>query len=532
MLNLMIVDDENIIVDDLKSGFDWGRLGIAKVYTAANITSAKEIFKSQNIPLLLCDIEMPQGSGLELLSWVREHYPGTETIFLTCHAEFNYAVEAIRKGSFDYLLKPVAYEDLEKVLLKAIKKIDNDLIINEHSRIGRYWSKYQPILVESFWLDIINRSILSTPEAIMEAANERNIPFVESMEFLLVFIKVRRYHRALDLREEKHMEFILNRIVKAEILKSGENGLIVKNGRGSFFLILSANAFYKLDMEALKRDCDNLIEALKMDADCDINCYIGKAQLAHCTPDQAEKLIQYDKDNIAFENSTIYVSKTACLPKEYSTPDFMIWTTMLAKGESDSAYVSICRHIDETMRMIGFDAEALKKFQIDFSQIIYSVLKQKNIQAHRILSDDKSSELYSSAASSIKDLKAWVLHMTDKFRSCLCMPDVSDSIVERAKKYIKQNIHQDLSRTDIAAHLHINPDYFTRLFGKEVGLSIPEFIMQERLKAAKEMIIQTDMSISEIASSVGYTNFSYFSKLFKMMFGMSPSALKICKSKK
>lgn len=532
MLNLMIVDDENIIVEDIKSGINWGSLGIANVYTAANVSFAKEIFKLQRISIMLCDIEMPQGSGLELLSWVREHYPETETVFLTCHADFNYAIEAIRKGSFDYLLKPVAYDDLEKVLLKAIKKIDNDLLINEHSRIGRYWSKYQPILVERFWLDILNRSILSAPEAILEAANERNIPFAELMEFLPVFVKIRRYHKELELRDEKQMEFSIKNIIEKELLKSGENGLIAQNGRGSFFVILSVNSLYELEMESLKTDCMNFIEVCRMNMDCDINCYIGEAKFAHYMSDQADKLIRFDKENIAFENSAFCIDKYTCSPKEYLTPDFLIWTTMLAKGEVENAYASICRHIDETMPSTGFGAEALKKFQIDFSQIIYSVLKQKNVQAHSILSDEKSTELYSSAVRSIKDLKTWVKHTTNKYHLCACTPDSSESIAERAKKYIKQNINQDLNRTDIATYLHINPDYFTRIFGKEVGLSIPEFIMQERLNSAKEMIMQTEMSISEIASSVGYTNFSYFSKLFKEMFGLSPTSLKTFKDKK
>ena len=138
MINLMIVDDENIIVEDLKSGVDWEKLNITNVYTASNINAAKEIFNTQNISILLCDIEMPHGNGLELLSWVREHFSETETIFLTCHADFNYAIEAIRKGSFDYLLKPITYEDLEIVLCKAIRMIQVMKKVRQgdlHSRI-------------------------------------------------------------------------------------------------------------------------------------------------------------------------------------------------------------------------------------------------------------------------------------------------------------------------------------------------------------------------------------------------------------
>lgn len=526
MINLMIVDDENIIVEDLKSGVDWEKLNITNVYTASNINAAKEIFNTQNISILLCDIEMPHGNGLELLSWVREHFSETETIFLTCHADFNYAIEAIRKGSFDYLLKPITYEDLEIVLCKAIKKLNNNMVMAEFSRIGRYWSKFQPILVERFWVDILNRNIASTPEAIKEAAKERSIAYAEKMTFLPIYIKIRRYRKDIDLREEKHLEFVLKGKIDELIVKMGENGLIIPNGKGSFFVILSINSPVDCDEEELKKGCENFIEYCTKNLDCDLNCCIGEVKFVHHMPEQADKLIQLEKNNIAFENCVFNVGKHSGCAAEYLTPDFVMWTAMLAKGEAENAYLSICRHIDKTIRSTGLDANVIKKFRIDLSQMILSTLKQKNIQAHKILSDERSEVLYSSATRSIVDLKAWIKHVTDKFSSCACMPGLSESMIDKAKKYIKQNIDQDLCRTDIAAYLHINPDYFTRIFNKEVGLSIPEFIMQERLRIAKEMILQTDMSISEIAASVGYTNFSYFSKLFKEMFGVNPGAFK------
>jgi len=529
MMNLMIVDDENIIVEDIKSGVDWKKLGITNVYTASNIYVAKEIFNTQDISLLLCDIEMPQGNGLELLSWVRDHYTETETIFLTCHADFDYAVEAIRKGSFDFLLKPITYEDLEIVLIKAIKKLNTNMVTAEFGKIGRYWSKFQPILVERFWVDILNRNIASTSEAIKEAARERSIPYAEQMIFIPIYIKIRRYRNDIDPREEKHVEFVLKSKIDEIIVKTVENGLIIPNSKGSFFAILSMNSPSDCNEEALKKDCENFIEFCSQNLGCDLNCCIGKVKFAHDLPDQADKLIQLEKNNIAFENCVLYLGKYSCSAVEYLTPDFVMWTAMLAKGEVENAYLSICRYIDQTIRTTGYDFDAIKKFQLDFSQMIFSTLKQKNMQAHKILSDVKSEDLYSCATRSIIDLKAWIKHVTDKFNSCACMPNLSESMIDKAKKYIKQNIDQDLCRTDIAAYLHINPDYFTRIFNKEVGLSIPEFIMQERLKIAKEMILQTDMSISEIAVSVGYTNFSYFSKLFKEMFGLNPTALKLRK---
>jgi two-component system response regulator YesN len=101
MLHLLIVDDEPLAVRGVKAAIQWDMLGIETIYTAYNAAQAKEVYTNHRIDIMLCDIEMPEDSGLDLLVWVREHYPATETIFLTCHADFAFAKQAIQLGSFD-----------------------------------------------------------------------------------------------------------------------------------------------------------------------------------------------------------------------------------------------------------------------------------------------------------------------------------------------------------------------------------------------------------------------------------------------
>jgi YesN/AraC family two-component response regulator len=90
-----------------------------------------------------------------------------------------------------------------------------------------------------------------------------------------------------------------------------------------------------------------------------------------------------------------------------------------------------------------------------------------------------------------------------------------DTRVEKIKSYIKQNISHELSRDDIALHFHLNCDYLTRLFKQYTGKCISEYLIEERVKLAKDMLINTDMPVSRIASEIGYTNFSYFSMIYE-----------------
>ena len=100
-MNVLIVDDDVSMVRRLRERIDWRRYGIATVLSAYCVRSAQEIMEEFPVDILFCDIEMPQGSGLELVAWARERGYPVEVIFLTCHSEFDYARQAIAALALD-----------------------------------------------------------------------------------------------------------------------------------------------------------------------------------------------------------------------------------------------------------------------------------------------------------------------------------------------------------------------------------------------------------------------------------------------
>ena len=120
MLSLLIVDDEELELEIIQNMIDRKKLGIFNIFTAKNIACAKKILTQYYTPLILCDIEMPGGSGLELAEWIRSRNIEAEIIFLTGYAWFSYARSALKLGVRDYLLKPVEREPLMEALEKAI----------------------------------------------------------------------------------------------------------------------------------------------------------------------------------------------------------------------------------------------------------------------------------------------------------------------------------------------------------------------------------------------------------------------------
>lgn len=122
-MNVILVDDEEVAVNALKRRVDWKKYGIDEVYIAYSMKQAQELFREKVIDVMLSDIEMPQGNGLDLYEWVKAYYPTVECIYVTCHPEFDYMRKALQLGSADYILKPIDYEELDEILLQLVERL-------------------------------------------------------------------------------------------------------------------------------------------------------------------------------------------------------------------------------------------------------------------------------------------------------------------------------------------------------------------------------------------------------------------------
>ena len=91
-----------------------------------------------------------------------------------------------------------------------------------------------------------------------------------------------------------------------------------------------------------------------------------------------------------------------------------------------------------------------------------------------------------------------------------------------ACRYIEENFRENIDRNDVAAVTFVTPNYLSKLFKNKMNMNLREYINQLRIEEAKRLLISTSMSISEIASNVGYYNISYFSTVFHKLVGVSP----------
>ena len=96
--------------------------------------------------------------------------------------------------------------------------------------------------------------------------------------------------------------------------------------------------------------------------------------------------------------------------------------------------------------------------------------------------------------------------------------------IHRAQLYVQNHYREKIYLEDIAEHIGISPSYLSRLFRQETGITLQDYINEERVYRASNLLLYSDLSLPEISHYVHFPNQSYFGKIFKKYKGMTPKA--------
>ena len=107
MYKVVLVDDEEWGLASLKSAFRWEEHGFEVMFASTDPAAAWTVIQKWNPDVVFCDIRMPGMDGFAVLDEIQKNHLKSRFVIVSGFAEFQYAQEAISKGVYDYLLKPV-----------------------------------------------------------------------------------------------------------------------------------------------------------------------------------------------------------------------------------------------------------------------------------------------------------------------------------------------------------------------------------------------------------------------------------------
>ncbi len=141
--NILVIDDEKSIRNSLRDILEYEKY---KVDDAAEGEEALELIKDNKYDVILCDVKMPNMDGIELLEKIEALTPDATVVMISGHGTIETAVDAIKKGAFDFIQKPL---DLNRLLITVRNALDKDHLVKETMKLKKKVSKTYEMIGES-----------------------------------------------------------------------------------------------------------------------------------------------------------------------------------------------------------------------------------------------------------------------------------------------------------------------------------------------------------------------------------------------
>ena len=467
MISCLIVDDERISREGLKEDFNWEQYGIKIVATAKNGKVGLEKFKEYKPNIVISDIKMPIMDGIEMLKKIREIESDVLFILLSAYGEFEYAQQAIQYNVQDYILKPVEESELRCTIKKIVDKYHlTEKKIRKNTGI---------------------KNILENPIAI-------------------------------PLKNDEKILVVLTNGVRNNYLISNE--CLVSEGeyRGRHVIVLKGE---KTRLAGLLQLFENAYISKYIESESSLSMAYKEAEIAEQNGEF------WGKDKLDYDS---VVKQRKSLKKQMQLID-----KELGKNISELKEINKLNPQKEKRHPISQFLKFLKQFQFVDEELIKNIIMRFFLELTEktplIVNKENlftiKDHIYNFKSFAeieeflTKELDGYIAELNKTFNAS------EKSIVEKIKKVIQEEYTKEIGIKDIAERVFLSPNYAGQIFRSVTGKYVNEYLLEIRLKKAKEILRETDMSISQVAKSVGITSQSYFSSLFKKRYGLTPKEFKM-----
>lgn len=524
MYKIMLADDEGIVIDSLKFIIEKNFGDSCTIESATTGRSVIELAEKFKPDIAFMDIQMPGINGIDAMKEIRKTNSSIIFIVMTAFDKFNYAKEAINLGVLDYLTKPVNQSVIIRVLQKAMdiieedrKRRSNDLLIREKLEI------VIPIIESDFIY-----AVLSGDDYTREKDNFINLLGIKDEYGMMLVLEFG------DSLIEGNLTNPVGISVKAqtfyptirESLKEELNcivGPIMVNKIVAFLPCEKAQLEYD-DRTNLIEKARQLIRDLSKRIDVQFKIGIGSVTPLHRLADSYKEAINAARSS---KNRVAHV-KDLPIGCEYEG-DYPIETESAlfdkiekgdlegTKSEANQFFDWMIEHypdceMDIKLKVLEFILFAEQKAFLSGGMTYY--FRYRKDYLNTVIQTDNYEQL-----------RKWFLDkVTEACRNIISKrEEQTNSIIKRAKLFIEENYHKDISLEDVSRIVDISSYYFSKLFKEETGENFIEYLTNIRIEKAKKLLQNRDLSIKNICVDTGYSDPNYFSRIFKKQVGVTPT---------
>jgi len=515
----MIVDDIPIFLEYLKGFINWEEYGFEICAQASNGKEAYEKIEENYPDVILTDITMPYMDGLELAEKVMEHYPDISIILITGNNEFEYARKALKIGVCDYIVKPFEKEEL---LLSLLKLQDNINKVLENSNI------HQDDLHKKKER-IFQKSILGNKDEELQwkkELKEAGVTFIS--DYYLMGCVHLQMDGESDLENFLNWENVMINMLKDTIRVNGRYELFRDFQNNIIFIINFASEQDQITYKAYELLDFPKIIARRLGMECMI-CFgdycksIRELRKEYYRIQEVLKRSRGEKVVKLFESS----QKHGETEGQIYVPQFLTDLNEALVNKETELFEELWNKEWENAFSFGNENYKLQLFSTLLGLLLTDIVNSgSSIESVYGEEFRPHNELYTIPR--LEERVGKLLFYYKWWFEISSQKKISHSkiIAEKARLYIQAHyMDGNLNISDISRELYINQTYLRKMFKEEMGMTLLEFLTKYRMHMAKQLILNTDDNLSQIAELVGYNDVSYFSKCFKKYYHVSPKQM-------
>lgn len=489
MYTVFLADDEFKVINGLLRTIDWEGLQSEVIGYAQDGLEAEEKISSLQPDIVFIDICMPQKSGLEVMESIFEDYPCAFIIF-SGYTEFEYAKKALQMKAVDYLIKPVNVSEIEDSIRKAQKHVDQRrlsgnpektekqnwllTVLDGGKPIEKFYSE-----TKGFFLFVIRFQCGCTAEQESEITSELNQFKSSGCEFIVL---------------KKRNERIF--------FGASSTDINAKAGYQAFIRYLKGKekrypaAFYWGKGAIVPETAqigNSYIEAVDMVELCEFFC------------------AQQTEETVIKENNFNKKGMIDSITKQIMCAD--------SRGDAGNIISDFFQQAIDS----GYTSNRMRGLSLE---LYYSLKYQYQKEYQEVLMDAELQDDYFDHfmdLTNLETIKQKIMSFYDGINRQLQTQNsfYQQRVINSCKAYVQEHIEEPITLGDVALFVNMNPTYLSHNFKKATGITLFDYISDQRIAMAKQLLKNTYLKIFEIAKRVGYPDQRYFCQVFKKKTGMT-----------
>lgn len=499
MYKIVLVDDEREEREGIaylieKYGYP------LKVVFAGNGKEALQYIYHNEVDILFTDVKMPVMDGLELARLVYEYDPNIKIIIFSAYGEFEYAKQALEANAVSYLLKPIELDEFQKLMKNVLYTIEAERE-EKRSREEKDRYHFNNVLYKVFSMSKINE---------YETRDINAYLFENGSPYILVHIEF--MDSFFDLHEDEFIHC-------AEVYLGKELNYIEFYPNEAYILLSNKKLFQKKE---LSEQLGKIFRDIRNDIPMDNQCMVIVSKAVSTVEEmlsQQERIVHIQDEVFGYHDKILFVDDYYTNAEHYARDMERI------SGElRESIEILDAELIEkENQNLINAIEKSGQVSRIYIQNMLYSMIKTL---CDKVRPDDLDELLIrAERLFQIKDpvgmLKEYQAAMEILLNHISVREDCSGIIAE-IKNIIELDYRKDIGLNYVADKVNLSPAYVSYLFKKETGQTIVKYITDKKMDRAKRMLGDRNLKIMQVAKSCGYENQSYFNKLFKNYYGVTP----------